>query len=333
MAQQLPLIKAELGDQQALLVACNEFLEDMAERHLNLLLQQQTAQRLAASRPNTPTAAGVDALTLQAYAQLQEQVQEVSAQLELQRQQAEELAQQKDALNKQLRVVTMEREELKQQLLTQAGTAAAQEDGTPAAEEAAASHAALQETLTQLTQAQEKLLAAEARLGEAMASNKQLTEQLQAANSVAEAAKASALAATSTASAQAHAQLQEASARAAALEAQLATAAQHGTALSDSNKLLQQQLREAHAQGGRLIGMNRQLMQHAAQLEQRHTQQAALVSALKEEKAAQAAELARIFIMLQVGLGLAWLGGPAGPDCERVHLLTTAAVVGQQSGF
>lgn len=246
MAQQLPLIKAELGDQQALLVACNSFLEDMAERHLNLLLQQQTAQRLAASRPNTPTAAGVDALTLQAYGQLQQQVQEVSAQLEQQRQQAEELLQQKDTLNKQLRIVTMEREELKQQLLQQETA-----DKGPAAPSAAGTSQdaqQIQDTLQQLTDMQGKLQAAEERLGEALDSNKQLTEQLQAANSAAEAARASALAATSAASAQTHAQVQEASARVADLEAQLAAAEQHGSAVAASNELLQQQLREAHAQ-------------------------------------------------------------------------------------
>lgn len=259
MAQQLPLIKAELGDQQALLFACNQFLEDMAERHLDLLLQQQTAQRLAASRPNTPTAAGVDAMALQAYAQLQEQVQEVSAQLVLQRQQADELLQQKDTLNKQLRIVTMEREELKQQLTVQQqegfGSASQEGPGTAPTEDAdavlaasAQSHAELQDTIQQLTQVQEKLLAAEERLGEALDSNKQLTEQLQAANSIAEAARASALAATSAASAQGHVQLQEASAKVAVLEAQLAAAEQHGSAVAASNAVLQQQLREAHAQ-------------------------------------------------------------------------------------
>lgn len=259
VAQQLPLIKAELGDQQALLFACNQFLEDMAERHLDLLLQQQTAQRLAASRPNTPTAACVDAMTLQAYAQLQEQVQEVSAQLVLQRQQADELLQQKDTLNKQLRIVTMEREELKQQLMVQQqegfGSASQEGPGTAPTEDAdavlaasAQAHAELQETIQQLTQVQEKLLAAEERLGEALDSNKQLTEQLQAANSIAEAARASALSATSAASAQSYVQLQEASAKVAALEAQLAAAEQHGSAVAASNAVLQQQLQEAHAQ-------------------------------------------------------------------------------------
>jgi hypothetical protein len=47
--------------------------------------------------------------------------------------------------------------------------------------------------------------------------------------------------------------------------------------------------------------MNKQLMQHAAKLEQRHQQQDELVTSLKDEKAAQAAELARIFITLRVG--------------------------------
>lgn len=301
VAQQLPLIRAELGDQQALLSACNEFLEEMASRHLTLLMQQQaTTARSADSRPNTPTAAGAqEALsTLQAYGQLEQQLQEadellegVSAQLELQRQQAEELLQQKEALNKQLRIVTMEREELKEQLLQ--GAAAA------ATEESADSSAQLQDALAQLSEAQERLTAAEAKLDEALDSNTQLTTQLQQANSAAEVAKATALAATASASAETHAQLQEASARAATLEAELLASQQYSAAVADSNTFLQQQLREAHAQGGRLISMNRQLMQHAELLEGRVHEQASLVSALKEDKAAMAAELGRIYVMLQ----------------------------------
>lgn len=285
VAQQLPLIRAELGDQQALLSACNQFLEDMAERHLNLLLQQQTTARTAASRPNTPTAAGAEALALQAYGQLEQQLQEVSAQLELQREHADELLQQKDALNKQLRVVTMEREELKQQMQGQ--------------EETSAASAQLQSTLDELSEAQEKLTAAEAKLDEALDSNKQLMEQLQHANTAVEVAKASALAATSSATAETHAQLQEASARAASFEAQLLASEKNSAAVADSNKVLQQQLRQAHVQGGRLITMNRQLMKHAEKLEGRCQQQGTLVSALKEDKAAMAAELGRIYVMLQ----------------------------------
>lgn len=298
VAQQLPLIRAELGDQQALLSACNEFLEDMASRHLHLLMQQQVSTaRSADSRPNTPTAAGAqEALSLQAYGQLEQQLQEadellegVSAQLEAQRQQAEELLQQKEALNKQLRIVTMEREELKEQLL----------QGAVAAADSPDSSAQLQEALAQLSEAQERLTAAEGKLDEALDSNTQLTKQLQQANSVAEVAKATALAATASASAETHAQLQEASARAAALEAELVASQQYGAAVADSNSFLQQQLHDAHAQGRRLISMNRQLMQHAELLEGRANEQDSLVSALKADKAAMAAELGRIYVMLQ----------------------------------
>jgi chromosome segregation ATPase len=257
----------------------------MAERHLNLLLQQQNTARTAASRPNTPSAAGVEALALQAYGQLEQQLQEVSAQLELERQQADELLQQKDALNKQLRIVSMEREELKQQ--------------TQGREEASAASAQLQDTLDQLSEAQEKLTAAEAKLDEARDTNKQLTEQLQHANTAVEVAKASALAATSSVTAETHAQLQEASARAASLEAQLLASKKNSAAVADSNKILQQQLRQSHVQGKRLITMNRHLMKHAEQLEGRCQQQATLVSVLKEDKAAMAAELGRIYDMLQ----------------------------------
>lgn len=297
VAQALPLIRAELGDQQALLTACNQFLEEMAERHLNLLVQQQQTARSADARPNTPTAAGAEALALQAYNQLEQELLEadellkgVSAQLEMQKQQAEELQQQKEVLNKQLRIVTMEREELKEQLQEQA----------EASDESAQTSAQLQDALQQLSDAQEKLQAAETKLDEALDSNKALTDQLQHANSAAEVAKATALAATASASAETHAQLQEANAKAATLEAELLAAQQQSTAVAESNDVLQRQLQEAHVQGGRLISMNRQLMQHAEQLEGRCNQQAALVSALKEDKAAMAAELGQVYMMLQV---------------------------------
>jgi myosin heavy subunit len=317
VAQALPLIKAELGDQQALLTACNQFLEDMAERHLSLLLQQQQSEaRLATTRPNTPNtaaAAGHELMDLQAVTELQLQLREASAhleeleleqarelhevtvQLEQQKKQAEELLQQKELLRSQLRVVTMEREELKQQLMEQAE-----------ADAASAAAAQLQDTLQQLSDAQEKLVAAEQKVADALDSNQQLTEQLAKAQTAAEVAKASALAATSSASAATHAQLQEASAKVATLEEQLVASEQQlvvseqrAAAVAGSNELLQQQLAEAHAQGGRLISMNRQLMQHAEVLETKVHQQAALVAELQEDKAASAAELAGIYMMLQ----------------------------------
>jgi chromosome segregation ATPase len=67
----------------------------------------------------------------------------------------------------------------------------------------------------------------------------------------------------------------------------------------DSVAVLQQQLQEAQAQAKRLIGMNRQLVQHAEALGGSFQQQAAEVAALKEDKAAMAAELSNIYIMLQ----------------------------------
>lgn len=283
VAQQLPIIKAELGDQQQLLAACNQFLEDMAERHLSLLMQQQSAQRMAAQSSTEST----QALDLQAVTQLEQQLQEVTGQLQLQRQQTADLLEHKEKLNKQLRIVTMEREELRQQLQLQEQTTAS----GPTQE--------LQDTLSQLSDLQEQLLAAEQKLTGSLDTNRQLTEQLQQANSEAAAAKASALAATGTTSAAVHAQLQEMSAKVAALESQLAAAEQHNGAVSDSNKVLQYELHQAHDQGGRLISMNRQLIQHAEKLAGQHEQQETLVSSLKADKAAMAAELGRIYIMLQ----------------------------------
>lgn len=290
MVQQLPFIKAELADQQQLLAACNQFLEDMAERHMDLLLQQ-ASQRVdggSVDASSTLAASVTSGTGLQTYTQLEQRLQQATEEFAEQQKHTMVLIEQKDTLNKQLRMVTMEREELRQQLQAQADAALTE-----------AERAQLAEALQRVTDLQGQLSDTEQKLTGALDTNRKLTEQLTRAKAEAEAAKAEALAATSSATAATYAQLQEVTAKAAALEAQLAAAQQHNSAVCDSNKVLQLELQQSHAQGKRLIALNKQLMQHVEAFATQHQQQQEMVTALQADKAAMAAKLGGLYVVLQ----------------------------------